>query len=290
MRPDPPPPEPVLSRRRELAEASARSLLMTLLGEFVVPRDVPVWTSDLVRALAMFAVEEKTARQALARTAAEGWLTAQRHGRRVRWDLTAAGRSLLTDGASRIYSFGRAQHAWDHTWLVLVVTVPEVKRELRHRLRTQLAWAGFGSPAPGVWITPEAGREAEAGQILDDLRLAGNVMSFRASYGSIGGQESAAALAWDLDAVAGRYEAFISEFAGLLPQPGNETLIAQTRLVHEWRRFPFLDPQLPGELLPADWSGTRAVRLFHARHAEWAPQAQLRWDQLITEEHAPSST
>jgi phenylacetic acid degradation operon negative regulatory protein len=290
MKAELPPPQPALSRRRELGEASARSLLMTLLGEFVLLRDVPVWTSDLVRALAMFGVEEKTARQALARSSAEGWLTAHRHGRRVRWELTAAGRSLLTHGASRIYSFGRAQHAWDRTWLVLVVTVPEVKRELRHRLRTQLSWAGLGSPAPGVWITPETGREAEAGQILDDLGLAAGAMSFRASYGSIGVQESVAALAWDLDAVASRYEEFISDFAGLAPQPGNETLIAQTRLVHEWRRFPFLDPQLPGELLPAEWSGTRAARLFHARHAEWAPQAQLGWDQLITEDYAPSST
>jgi phenylacetic acid degradation operon negative regulatory protein len=253
---------------------------MTLLGEFVLPREQAVWTSALVRALAMFGVEEKSARQALARTAAEGWLTAHRQGRRVRWALTEAGSGLLTQGASRIYSFGRQQQGWDHTWLVLIVTVPEAKRELRHRLRTRMAWAGFGSPTPGVWIAPQAQREAEARQILDDLGLGAAAMSFRASYGSIGSQETIAAQAWDLDTVAARYEEFIGEFAGLLPGPGDEVMIAQTRLVHEWRRFPFLDPQLPGELLPAQWSGTKAAGLFHARHAEWAPGAQARWDEL----------
>jgi phenylacetic acid degradation operon negative regulatory protein len=283
-------PQPVLSRRREVGEASSRSLLMTLLGEFVLPRDGAVWTSALIRALAMFEVEEKSARQALARVGAEGWLTAQRQGRRVRWELTDAGRGLLTHGAERIYSFGREQPAWDHTWLVLVVTVPETKRELRHRLRTRLSWAGFGSPSPGVWITPDASREAEARQILDELGLATGAMSFRAGYGSIGSPESVAAQAWDLAAVAARYEAFIAEFGGLEPGPGDEALIAATRLVHEWRRFPFLDPQLPGELLPAHWIGSRAARLFHARHAAWAPPARLRWEALMTEEQPQSST
>ena len=275
---------PVLSRRREVSEASSRSLLMTLLGEFVLPRDGTVWTSVLIRALAKFCVEEKSARQALARVAAEGWLTAHRQGRRVRWELTAAGRELLTDGAERIYSFGRDQGSWDHTWLMLLVTVPEVKRELRHRLRTRLSWAGFGSPSPGVWVTPDTTREPEARQILDELGLAGSAMSFVAGYGSIGSPASVAAQAWDLGAVAARYEAFIEEFTSLAPRTADETLIAVTRLVHEWRRFPFLDPQLPGELLPAHWIGTRAAQLFHARHREWAPPAQQAWDVLTAGE------
>jgi phenylacetic acid degradation operon negative regulatory protein len=275
---------PVLSRRREMGEASSRSLLMTLLGEFVLPREGTVWTSVLIRALAMFSVEEKSARQALARIAAEGWLTAHRQGRRVRWELTAAGRGLLTDGADRIYSFGRDQGSWNHTWLVLLVTVPEVKRDLRHRLRTRLSWAGFGSPSPGVWVTPDTAHEPEARQILDELGLAAGAMSFVAGYGAIGSPGSVAAQAWDLAGVAARYEAFIGEFSGLAPRTADETLIAATRLVREWRRFPFLDPQLPAELLPAHWIGTRAARLFDARHSEWAPQAQLAWDALTAEE------
>jgi phenylacetic acid degradation operon negative regulatory protein len=277
-------PAPALSRRRAVAEVSSRSLLMTLLGEFVLPRAGPVWTSVLIRALAMFSVEEKSARQALARVAAEGWLSAHRQGRRVRWELTTSGRALLTDGAERIYTFGRDQGSWDHGWLVLLITVPEVKRDLRHRLRTRLSWAGFGSPSPGVWVTPDTAREPEARQILDQLGLADGAMSFVAGYGSIGSPGSVAAQAWDLAAVAARYEAFIEEFTSLAPRAPDETLIAATRLVHEWRRFPFLDPQLPVELLPPRWIGTRAARLFHARHSEWAPRAQLAWDTLSGEE------
>src|SRR5262245_28183810 len=97
---------PVVSRRREVSGGSASSLLTTVLGEFVLPLDRPVWTSTLVTALALFGVEEKAARQALARTAGEGWLRSDRVGRRVRWTLTKPARRLLAEGASRIYRFG----------------------------------------------------------------------------------------------------------------------------------------------------------------------------------------
>ncbi|WP_166459782.1 PaaX family transcriptional regulator [Amycolatopsis pithecellobii] len=275
-----------MSRRREVSHTSARSLLTTLLGEFVLPRGRPVWTSTLVDVLAVFGVEEKSARQALARTAAEGWLVSERVGRRVRWSLTAPGRRLLTEGAARIYGFGRDRNAWDGRWLMLLVSVPETKRDLRHSLRTRLTWAGFGSPTPGVWISADAGRQDEAASIVRELGLDREAMSFVASYGQIGDQDAMVSRAWDLTALEERYEGFIDEFTGLQPATGDEALHAQTRLVHEWRRFPFLDPQLPVSLLPANWSGVQAAELFHRKHVEWRVLAQEHWDLLTTEEEA----
>jgi len=162
---------PALSRRRELGATSARSLLLTVLGEFVLPRPEPVWTQTLIDVLAELGVEQKSARQALARTAAEGLLVSDRSGRRVRWSLSASGRRLLTDGAARIYGFGTRTAAWDGRWLVLLVSVPESRRQLRHRLRTRLAWAGLGSPTPGVWVTPDATKQDEVARVIADLEL-----------------------------------------------------------------------------------------------------------------------
>lgn len=253
---------------------------MTLLGEYVLPRGTPVWTSALVDTLALFDVEERSARQALARTAAEGWLQAERVGRRVRWSLTPPGRKLLTEGAERIYEFGSAEPPWDGRWLVLLASVPESKRDLRHRLRTRLTWAGFGSPEAGVWISPDASRQDEARGILTELDLDRGAMSFVATYGDIGEIGGMVARAWDLSEVEARYAGFIAEFSGSHPTDGQEVLHAQTLLVHEWRRFPFLDPRLPSGLLPANWPGSRAAELFHRRHVEWRPAAQHHWDQL----------
>jgi len=171
-------PRPTVSRRREIGSASARSLLMTMLGEFVLPRDGSVWTHALVSALGLLGIENKSARQALARTAAEGWLASERVGRKVRWSLTQPGQRLLTEGARRIYSFGRDEAEWDRRWLVLLGSVPESQRDLRHRIRTQLNWAGFGSPAAGVWVSPHASRQAEGQRILAEAGMDGAAMSF----------------------------------------------------------------------------------------------------------------
>jgi phenylacetic acid degradation operon negative regulatory protein len=272
---------PTVSRRREIGGASARSLLMTVLGEFVLPRGGSVWTQALVSALALFGVEDKSARQALARTAAEGWLASERVGRQVRWSLTPGGQRLLSQGAQRIYSFGRDEVEWDGRWLILLVSVPESQRDLRHRIRTQLNWAGFGSPASGVWVSPHASHQAEGQRILAEAGMAGSAMSFVASYGQIGSQDILVARSWDLGALENSYEDFIEEFSGLDPVTGEDALRAQIRLVHQWRRFPFLDPRLPAQLLPENWSGAKAADLFHARHADWHPAAQRHWERLI---------
>ncbi|MGQ4615584.1 PaaX family transcriptional regulator C-terminal domain-containing protein [Nocardia sp. R7R-8] len=276
--------EPAVSRRREVGEGSARSLLMTILGEFVLPFGQPVWTATLVRALGMAGVEEKSARQALARTAAEGWLSSDRVGRRTRWSLTDSGRQLLGEGAQRIYSFGSGEQSWDGRWLVVLISIPESMRALRHKLRTQLTWAGFGSPSQGVWISPHTAAEADAKAILDALELSGRAQSFIAECGALGNQRDMVAAAWDLADIECHYEQFITEFGNLDPRSADDIVLAQIRLVHEWRRFPFLDPQLPQLLLPPRWSGTAATRLFEAKHTRWREPARRRWSQRAAED------
>jgi phenylacetic acid degradation operon negative regulatory protein len=268
--------EDAFSRRREVAATSARSLLLTVLGEFVLPTGEPVWTQTLLDALGAVGVEEKSARQALARTAADDVVVSERAGRRVRWSLTPSGRRLLSEGAARIYAHGTPRPPWDGRWLVLVVSVPEAQRALRHQLRTQLAWAGLGSPAPGVWVCPDAERVGEAHRALSDVGL--DESALVVVGGTHGGLSDAelVAQAWDLRDLEARYAEFADRFAALEPDPADPVavLAAQVRLVDAWRRFPFLDPQLPAELLPAGWAGARAAEVFHRRHEQWAPVAR----------------
>jgi phenylacetic acid degradation operon negative regulatory protein len=274
------PPAPVLSRRRELGGPSARSLLLTVLGEFVLPRDEPVWTQALLDVLARLGVEQKSARQALARTAAEGLLVSDREGRRVRWSLSDAGRRLLVEGAARIYGFGGPARPWDGRWLVLLVSVPEARRQLRHRLRTRLAWAGLGSPAPGVWLSPDPGKQAEVAGVVADLGLAGVSSSFVGPFGEIGAEREVVAQAWDLAGVEAAYEGFLAAFGDAATAAATDVLVDQIHLVHAWRRFPFLDPHLPAELLPDGWAGARAAAVFARLHDAWHDPAQRDWAAL----------
>ena len=140
-------------RRRSVGSPAARSLLLTVLGEYVLPRSGEVWQETLVAALTSAGYTQQGARQALSRSTRDGWLRTQRRGRRARMFLTDASRELLTSGAQRIYSFGQPW-AWDERWLIVILRVPEQRRAVRHQLRTRLAWAGLGSLGAGVWLTP----------------------------------------------------------------------------------------------------------------------------------------
>ena len=113
-----------------------------------------------------------------------------------------------------------------------------------------------------------------------ELGVAASAMSFTAAFGRIGGQDEMVSRAWDLTALEERYEAFFAGFGGLEPTGRAEALHAQTRLVLERRRCPFLDPQLPRTLLPANWSGAEAAELFHRKHDEWGPAASQHWDEM----------
>src|SRR5262245_766981 len=110
---------------RPRSGSSAKALLLTVLGEFVLPHQGSVWTSTVVRSLGLLGVEERNARQALARLADQDVVRSERDGRRARWQLTATGRDLLTSGTERIYGFGAGDGAWNGRWLVVLCSVPE---------------------------------------------------------------------------------------------------------------------------------------------------------------------
>lgn len=272
---------PTVARRRQVNKASAPSLLTAMLAEFALARPEPLWTQTILGALECLDIGQKSARQAVARIAAEGWLTSQRHGRRVRWQLTASGRRRLTDCVDHADQLGQADTNWDSRWLVAVVSVPESKREARHKLRTRLSRAGFGSPGWSMWVSPHTGLEWELKNIVADLKLTDEAMSFIAQCGALGDVHRLVSAAWDLDELSGRYEHFIDEFRGLQPRNPMAALLAQIRLRHEWHRLSILDPRLPAELLSSNWSGFHAAKLFNNSHSAWRTLADLGWSNLI---------
>jgi phenylacetic acid degradation operon negative regulatory protein len=265
-----------LSRRDTAASSSARGLIFTILGEYVLSAGGAVWTSAMIDAMSRLDVEEKATRQALMRTAADGWLTAERIGRRTRWRLTPNADRLLTEGSERIYGFGARRDGWDGDWLLVLARAPETERPSRHVLRTRLTWAGFGSAAPGVWISTHAGRLAEVERALAEAGLAGEAQIFRGRHAD-GQLPVLVGQAWDLARVGRLYEDFIAAFGTASP---DDPLAAMIGLVHAWRRFPWTDPDLPTDLLPPGWPRPRAAALFRRQHAQWAAAATLSWQQI----------
>jgi len=230
-----------------------------------------------VAALGAVGHKPYAARQAIARSVAGGWLRAERRGRRSRMFLSDETAEMLRTGAERIYAFGEPWE-WSGQWLLVVLRVPEERRAVRHQIRTRLAWAGFGSLGGGLSLSPHMEREDE----LSDLARDGiaELQSFRAELGALGDAQKIVSEAWDLQGVARAYRAFTDTFQKERPKSAEATFRAQALLVHDWRKFPFLDPDLPERLLPAEWPRAKAHQVFRARHALWHETAQGYFESL----------
>lgn len=255
---------------------SARALLITMLGEFVLPVGGSVWTSTIIDGLAALGVGERNARQAVARLGDDGLLRGRRVGRVTQWHLTARAERLLADGTERIYGFRTGEAAWGRRWLVVLTSIPEEERAKRHQLRTRLGFAGFGFLGAGVAISPHVDREEVANDVLRELELDASAVTFVAETGSLVPDAELIERAWDLGDLAARYREFATAFGRRCVDGDADAFGAVVDLVHEWRRFPFDDPEIPVELLPSDWPGAEAKRCFDERRAAWLPAAE-RW-------------
>ena len=253
---------PALSRRHAAGAPSARGLLFTLLGEFVLTGDGTAWTSAVLAVFARLGIEEKATRQALMRTGRRGLARAgeDRPPHPLAADRKRAPPAHRRRGAHLLLHRPRAGLGRP---VAAGVRAHPGKRPAGPALvRTRLSWAGFGSLGAGLWISPHPEREAEAIEALREAGVADDAHVFVARRSGLADVRGMVATAWDLAAIEEQYEQFIEEFRGRTPE---DVLARQVELVHAWRRFPSVDPALPRELLPARWSGLAAARLFADR-------------------------
>lgn len=269
-------------------DARPQDLVFTLYGDFLRQRQEPVWVGSLIRLLEPVGLTATNVRTVLSRMVGQGWLEAERGGRRAYYGLTERGRALLEAGARRIYEPPR-QDRWDGEWTLLAYSIPEDRRALRDRLRVRLAWLGFGSLGNGLWVTPHDVR-AEVASVADELEVGEYVEVFRGAH--VGGSEPRRLVAhlWSLEALNARYEAFVNRHLGDCVRLGEEgpdsvePLVAywtRFRLVHEYRQFPLVDPFLPRPLQPADWAGECALALFRHYHDLLEPAADRFVDAVV---------
>jgi len=267
----------------DAAAASAPSLLLTLLGEYVYPSTEPVWTAALVQAFLAVGVAEKAARQALARAAAAGWIEGGKEGRQAWCRLTDVGTRLIAEGSQRVRAIRHGAEEWTGSWLLLHVTLPESRRSDRLRLYRNLQWLGFGSPTPGVWICPHLDRVDGVEARLRKLGLELDALAFQARSLPFGlPQAQLVERAWDLESIAAHYRGLDEQFGVLRPRTDEAFFVAHVQLVNAIQRLPALDPGLPPVLLPRNWDGTRVTRKLNELRLRWREPAHVHWRRLCT--------
>jgi phenylacetic acid degradation operon negative regulatory protein len=260
-------------------EPAPQDLVLTLLGAHHVPRvGGTVWSGGLVRLLEEFGFTAGAARVALNRLVGRELLTPIRRGRQVHYALTPRAAAVLGEGDQRIFTLGERPRG-ESTWTVLWHSIPDDRRLARTRLVSRLRFLGFGSVQDGTWLAPHD-RERELAALLAELDVAehaGVMLGRPATAVDFG---TFVTRVWDLGDLAGRYEAFVARFSCYEAADDREALLLRTRLVHTFREFPFLDPELPEDLVPAPAHRAEALRLFHYLYPALAPAAQRHFDEV----------
>jgi phenylacetic acid degradation operon negative regulatory protein len=272
------------------APVKARSLVFDLFGDYLRYRGGEARLRTIAALLACFDVPEPTVRVVVTRLRKEGWLASHRDGRETTYALTDTAWQLLDEGRERI--FARAAGPWDGQWHMIIYSVPETERALREQLRKKLAWLGFGPLSASVWLSPHD-RTAQVKSPFAD-QTAVRIDAFHARSEGRAADLDMAGRAWDLSELDADYRSLLERYRPLLPRyrrgelHGPEALVERMRLMHDYRRFPFRDPDLPQELLPGGWSGRAAHEVFLEAHGLLKAPAEAFVDEVAAAARAAS--
>ena len=242
----------------------AGSLITTVFGDSIAPRGGTVWLGSLIEVMQDFGISERLVRTSVFRLVKDGWLQSSQIGRRSFYSLTDEGRERFQQATHKIY--GEPATSWGGEWCLVFLT--DLDTGLRESVRKELGWLGFGALSSSVLAhpTPEL---IDLDATLRRLSVIDDVIVMRGL--TIVNEPSVRRLAqtgWSIDDIDNRYASFVERFRPLIAAYGKSgdvkpqtAFLIRTLLIQEYRKVLLRDPQLPAELLPANWHGSAAYQL-----------------------------
>ncbi|HEX3907333.1 MAG TPA: PaaX family transcriptional regulator C-terminal domain-containing protein [Mycobacteriales bacterium] len=248
---------------------NARSALFDLYGDHLASRGGRAPVAALVRLLGELDIAAPAVRTAVSRMVRQGWLAAVRLPGGPGYALTPRAVRRLDEAATRIYR--TREPGRDETWHVVVLP-PIRERSARDRLRSGLRYLGYGALDDSTWVA--ARPSSELAGLLAAEAVAAETFSARHD----GNSAAMVRRVWDLEALGAAYQQWLASARTTVELLGPdasdaEAFAARSQLVHDWRKFLFVDPNLPDRLLPADWPGRVAARYFDEQAVRLLPAA-----------------
>ena len=229
-------------------------------GHVRAPVRRQVWSGGLVVLLAEFGFSHGAARVALTRLVRRGLITRVRSGRLVHYRITPRCERLLLEGDGRIFSLGPSRRR-RRTWTLVWHQIPEDRRlgeaaveaVAVPRIRVR-AGQRVGVSARPCRRGPRAAVRAGRGRIATLFRASGEDASgLPRSLESLESERPGRALRGVRVRVRGVPEGAEGVGEGVVRRRSvtdQEAFVVRTRLVHLFREFPVLDPELPTDLAP----------------------------------------
>jgi phenylacetic acid degradation operon negative regulatory protein len=265
-------------------------MIFTLYGDYIRHYGNEIWIGSLIKLLKEFGHNEQAVRAAISRMNKQGWVSSTKKGNKSFYFLTDRGVNRMEEAAQRIFKL--KQEPWDGKWRMLMYTIPETKRNARDEFRKELVWSGFGAMSNSTWISPND-LEKQVNDLIDKYEIKPYVDFFVSDYKGPNENIHLVEKCWNLDEINEKYNDFISHYSQKYIIDRNkiqngeisdgECFVERTNLVHEYRKFLFVDPGLPEELLPKKWLGNHAASLFSDYYKELAEPASRFFEDVFSD-------
>ena len=272
----------------------SRPAILTLYGDYLLSRGGEISIASLIELLGNFGLSGQAVRSAVSRMCRAGLLKVRRTRAGSYYSLAESGYELLNKGTERI--FQRKDEQWDGTWSIVTYSIPESTREARDRLRLELGWLGYGALSEATWISPYD-QTPEVERLARRIGVQDHIYAFHVRHHGETKPSDIVSRCWDLARIHQKYASFIEEYRPKLdehlrrlgrgePIDASECFVERFNLIHEYRRLPFFDPDLPKELLPPGWLRPQAADLFRDYHDLLAASANRYFDSVFESDKA----
>lgn len=130
--------------------------------------------------------------------------------------------------------------------------------------------------------------------MAEKLEIKEYVQVFQAKHQGFADPQSIVSRCWDLSRIHRKYADLIAAYRPTLedylrrlqagePIEPSESFAERFKLIHEYRRLPFFDPDLPQDLLPQSWLRSQAAALFQEYHDLLTEKANEYFDSVLRE-------
>jgi len=151
------------------------------------------------------------------------------------------------------------KYQWDGRWRVISYEIPEVKREIRDRLRRQMQGWGLGPWHRSFWLTPHP--------IIENLRLliGGKeeeryFQAFEADH-VFGSREILVEKVWEKTRLDGKYRELFRKWHEVLSGQ-DDKILKFKKIIADYVDILKIDPGLPKELIGESWIGFEGWAIF----------------------------
>jgi phenylacetic acid degradation operon negative regulatory protein len=245
------------------------SLIVTIFGDAVMREGAkidtaPVATASLQALLALLRIDANAMRASLSRLTAAGTLQRTREGRNTFYALSTAAAREFSAAGRRIYGREPPPQA-DRIEIAAIHRIDD-----RSAAREAMIGDGWRFLGPATALRPAHSRSSPD-QRLPDRAIAAVALDTPALADAV--REL-----WDVASLNDGYARFAEMFgeaASAAKTPADAAAL-RILLVHQFRRLLLRDAFLPRALLPADWRGPAARRVFDAARAALRPASE-RW-------------